>query len=259
MEQLPDWSVGSDHPGIDWRYLELHRSTHPPHEKAKILMNLPPGEIVWAIIGFLLSICIFSYLIGDNPLFRFAVHLFIGVSAGVVSVILLYQVLYPRLIIPFLSGSSTGKMITLVPLALGLLLLAKISPKSGQIGTIPSAYLLGAGASITVGGVILGTIFPQFMATINPFGSSTPISEKVEGVIILIASISSLLYFYFGAKLEIGKPLRRPQWIEISAKIGQVFILISLGAIFAGIYLTTISALSERLSSFWNLILGLIG
>lgn len=222
-------------------------------------MSIPPGEIVWAIIGFLLSLCIFSYLIGDNPLFRFAVHLFIGVSAGVVCVMVFYQVLYPRLVIPLLSGSATQRWVTIVPLLLSLLLLAKISPKAGQIGAIPSAYLLGAGAAVTVGGVILGTIFPQFISTINPFGNNTQGFEKIEGVIVLIATITSLLYFYFGAKLEIGKPLRRPMWIEVSAKIGQVFILISLGAIFAGVYLTAISALTERLTSFWNLILGILG
>jgi predicted membrane protein len=47
-------------------------------------MNIPTGDLIWGIIGFLLSILVFSYLIGDNPLFRFAIHLFIGVSAGVV-------------------------------------------------------------------------------------------------------------------------------------------------------------------------------
>ena len=69
-------------------------------------MSIPPNEIVWAIIGFCLSLCIFSYLIGDNPLFRFAVHLFIGVSAGVVTITVLYQVLYPKLLLPLLSGGS---------------------------------------------------------------------------------------------------------------------------------------------------------
>ena len=221
-------------------------------------MSIPPNEIIWAIIGFCLSLCIFSYLIGDNPLFRFAVHLFIGVSAGVVTITVLYQVLYPKLLLPLVSGGSGQRWTAIVPLVLALLLLSRISPKAGQIGAIPSAYLLGTGAAITVGGVVLGTIFPQFGATINPFSLSTEVSEKVEGAIILVATITSLLYFYFGARLEIGKPLSRPLWIEVSAKIGQVFILISLGAVFAGVYLTSISALTERLTSFWNLILGLL-
>ena len=61
-------------------------------------MNMPISDLIWGFIGFFLSLLVFSYLIGDNPLFRFVIHLFTGVSAGVVSVIILYQVLYPRLV-----------------------------------------------------------------------------------------------------------------------------------------------------------------
>jgi hypothetical protein len=221
-------------------------------------MNIPVSDLIWGIIGFFLSVLVFSYLIGDNPLFRFAIHLFIGVSAGVVSVIILYQVLYPRLIVPFLTGSNTQRLMALIPLVLSLLLLFKVSPQMGRIGNIPSAYLLGAGAALTVGGVVLGTLIPQGLSAVTPFGKEYTTGEKLEGALILIAAISTLLYFYFGSRFEIGKPLKRPAWIEWSARIGQVFILITLGAIFAGVYVTAITALSERLITFWNLIHSLL-
>ncbi len=221
-------------------------------------MNLPISELIWGIIGFLLSILVFSYLIGDNPLFRFAIHLFIGVSAGVVSVVILYQVLYPRLVLPFLTGSSTQKLMALIPLGLSILLLFKVSPAMGRFGNIPSAYLLGTGAALTVGGVVLGTLTPQAIAAVAPFGKEYSVGEKLEGALILIAAITTLLYFYFGTRFEIGKPLKRPAWIEWSARLGQIFILITLGAIFAGVYVTAITALSERLITFWNLIHNLL-
>jgi hypothetical protein len=221
-------------------------------------MNLPVSDLIWGIVGFALSIMIFSYLIGDNPLFRFAVHIFIGVSAGVVAVIVIYQVLYPRLVLPFINGTSEQKLVTFFPLVLSILLLFKVSPRLGKVGHIPSAYLLGVGVAVTIGGTVLGTIFPQSLSTIESFGKQFSASEKLEGVLILIATISTLLYFYFGANLEMGKPLKRPAWIEWSAKVGQVFILITLGAIFAGVYVTSISALSERLTTFWDLLSNLI-
>jgi len=221
-------------------------------------MNIPVSELVWGTIGFFLSVLVFSYLIGDNPLFRFAIHLFIGVSAGVVSVIILYQVLYPRLIVPFLTGTNTQRLVALIPLVLSLLLVFKVSPQMGRLGNIPSAYLLGAGAALTVGGVVLGTLIPQGLSAVTPFGKEYTTGEKLEGALILIAAISTLLYFYFGSRFEIGKPLKRPAWIEWSARVGQVFILITLGAIFAGVYVTAITALSERLITFWNLIHSLL-
>jgi hypothetical protein len=217
-------------------------------------MNMPIADLIWGIVGFVLSIMIFSYLIGDNILFRFAVHLFIGVSAGVAAVMILYQVIYPRLILPFINGTINQVILTLIPLVLAILLLFKVSPRSAKVGAFPAAYLLGVGAAVTVGGTILGTIFPQSLAAITPFGREYAVSEKLEGFLILIATVSSLLYFYFGANLEMGRPLKRPEWIEWSAKVGQIFILITLGALFAGVYVTSISALSERLVSFWDLL-----
>lgn len=217
-------------------------------------MNIPIADLIWGIVGFVLSIMIFSYLIGDNILFRFAVHLFIGVSAGVAAVMMLYQVIYPRLILPFLTGTSNQMILTAVPLVLSVLLLFKVSPRSARVGSFSAAYLLGIGAAVTIGGTILGTIFPQSMAAITPFGKEYTGSEKLEGLLILAATVTSLLYFYFGANLEMGRPLKRPAWIEWSARIGQIFILITLGAIFAGVYVTSISALSERLISFWDLL-----
>ena len=213
---------------------------------------MPIGDLIWGIVGFVLSILVFSYLIGDNVLFRLAIHLFIGVSAGVVAVMILYQVIYPRLLMPFISGTNIQKGITLIPLILSVLLLFKVTPRGSKVGLLSSSLLLGIGVAVTIGGAILGTLFPQINSTISPFGHGNELNVQLEGLLILVATVTSLLYFYFGAKLEMGRPLKRPAWIEWSAKIGQIFILITLGAIFAGVYITSISALSERLISFWE-------
>lgn len=219
---------------------------------------MPVGDVIWGLVGFTLSILVFSYLIGDNVLFRLAIHLFIGVSAGVVAVMVLYQVVYPRLLLPLISGSSVQKALTLVPFILSILLLFKVAPRGSKIGQISSSFLLGVGIAVTLGGSILGTLFPQINSTISPFGHGNSVSTQLEGALILAATITSLLYYYFGAKLEMGRPLKRPVWIEWSAKIGQAFILITLGAIFAGVYITSISALTERLISLWEFVNNLI-
>ena len=40
------------------------------------------ADWIGALFGFILTLVVFSYLIGDNPVFRLTLHLFIGVSAG---------------------------------------------------------------------------------------------------------------------------------------------------------------------------------
>ena len=55
-------------------------------------------EIISALVGFLLTLMVFSYLIGDNPLFRIAVYLFIGVSSGYAATVIVHYVLLPGLV-----------------------------------------------------------------------------------------------------------------------------------------------------------------
>ena len=59
-----------------------------------------PIELISGAIGFLLTLLIFSYLIGDNPLFRSAVYIFIGVSSGYAAVVVWHNVLLPKLFQP---------------------------------------------------------------------------------------------------------------------------------------------------------------
>ena len=74
-------------------------------------------EMLTAFVSFVITILILSYLIGDNPLFRAAVYIFVGVSAGYVAAVAWNQVLLPQVIQPVLLGtafSSTKQAIIIV-------------------------------------------------------------------------------------------------------------------------------------------------
>lgn len=210
-------------------------------------------DIIWAMVGFVLSLLIFSYLIGDNPLFRFAASLFIGVTAGYAAVILLYQVIIPRLIYPFFTGTIIERSFTLIPLILSILLFFKPSRNMSVLGSIPLALLVAAGGAFAISGAVLGTILPQSLSTINLFGIKPGENYILEGIVILTGTISTLMYFYFGAKFENGKPIRRAGWIESVSKVGQVFLFVTLGSIYAGVYITAITALVKQMHSVWVL------
>ena len=49
----------------------------------------------WSIVFF--TFCIFSYLLGDNPLYKIAEHVFVGVSAGYVAVYTFWSTIWPNL------------------------------------------------------------------------------------------------------------------------------------------------------------------
>jgi len=62
-------------------------------------------DLIGALLGFLLTVFIFSYIVGDNVLFRIATHLFVGVAAGYVAIVVIQNIILPQMIWPFFSDN----------------------------------------------------------------------------------------------------------------------------------------------------------
>ena len=209
--------------------------------------------MIASLIAFLFTVLIFSYLIGDSPLFRVAVYIFVGVSAGYVAAVALWQVLYPDLIVPlFLTGFSGKTALLIIPLLLCALLLTKVSPQLTQLGMPAMALLVGVSAAVAVGGAVQGTLFPQIDTTIKLFdlrsATSAPdlVRILITGAWILAGVTTTLVYFHFGARTTQDGSVRRFGVIELIAFIGSIFLAIALGVLFAGVYSAALTALIER-------------
>ena len=57
----------------------------------------------------------------------------------------------------------------IIPLVLGISLLAKLSPRISWIGNFAMAVLVGVGAAAAIGGALLGTLIPQAQAAMDAF------------------------------------------------------------------------------------------
>ena len=220
-------------------------------------------EIISALVGLILTLMIFSYLIGDSPLFRFAIYLFIGVSSGYAATVVWHQVLVPKLFSRL--GDINQLILLIVPLILSLSLLAKLSPRISWIGNFAMAVLVGVGAAAAVGGALIGTLLPQAQAAMTAFdlgaaGSGTSVFLRlVEGVVMFFGTVLTLASFHFSAgRSPDGTPKRNPIFEGI-AWLGRIFIAITLGVLFAGVYMAALTAMIERLSSVINFTRGLIG
>lgn len=216
------------------------------------LFDLPVTDLVGIVIGFVFTLMTFSYIFGDNALFRVALHIFIGAAAGYAAVVAFYNVIWPQMLIPIIFGLRSERLFVLFPLVLGGLLLFKVSTRFNNFGNPAVAYLVGVGVATVVGGAVLGTVFPQIIATINLFEIQTAgdadnvLWQFVQGSMVLVGTISTLAYFHFGVRPETDQNTSRAKWIDGLALIGQVFIAITLGAIFAGVYAASLTALIER-------------
>jgi hypothetical protein len=194
---------------------------------------------------------VFSYLIGDNFLYKLAIHLFIGVAAGYAAIVAINTVILPRLILPIASGSREEQLLALFPLALGWMLLTKISPRLGAIGNLPLALLVGVAAAAAVGGAVTGTVLPQVNASINsvdlqaiggPGGNAG--LRLLNGGIFLLGTVAALAYFHFGVGRNKNSQFRG--WLDALSQIGSAFIAIAFGFLFAGVYSAALTALIER-------------
>jgi hypothetical protein len=224
-------------------------------------MNLTAdwGSILGAFTSFILTLLIFSYLLGDNVLFRFAVHLFVGVAAAFMAAVAFYSVIWPHLVEPILYGLPIERLLALVPLVLSVLMIAKASPRLSGWGAPVMAFLVGVGAATAVGGAVFGTLFPQVGASINLLDVQAIITsgkslewELFNGAIILVGTVLTLAYFHFY--------VRSPGslWTQGLNMVGKVLIAIALGVLFAGVYSAALTALVERLYSLVTFLLWLI-
>ncbi|HEY2981720.1 MAG TPA: hypothetical protein VGJ22_11100 [Anaerolineales bacterium] len=214
-------------------------------------------DLITGSLGFLFTVLIFSYLIGDNPLFRIVTYIFVGVAAGYFAAVAFWQVLWPELFHPLFYESGPQNVWLSVPLILIGLMLMKASPRTTQFGAPSMAFLTGVAAAVAIGGAVIGTLSPQALATVNAFdlrSSANPIQTMFNSGLILLGVVSTLAYFHFGGRASDDGSIRRFAPIEWIAWIGRIFIAITLGALFAGVYSAALTALVERLFALWDFI-----
>jgi hypothetical protein len=226
-------------------------------------------EIFWIVVSFLLTVMVLSYLLGDNVFFRFAAHLFIGITAGYVVLLIIYEIIWPYLLNPLISGSLIERLWLGIPILLILILIISQIKKFTWIGSLPLAYLAGLAAAVAVGGAVFGTLIPQSRAVIDSFDPSDLTTASgpgwmniIDAVVMLVGTITTLSFFYFGRKRkpETDSDFKeRPVIFEGLSKIGQIFIGITLGAVFAGVFSSALLALIDRILIMGQFITNLIG
>ena len=193
---------------------------------------------VWCIV--LLTLSIFSYLYGDNPFYKAAEHIFVGVSAGYIFTITFWDTIWPnlfgRLIPSYVQAGFEFDISYLFPLFLGIFMLFRLSKKYDWLSRISIAYIVGMMAGLKFYVFLNSNLLTQIKSsTVNLSGSYFSI---VNEVIILIGVISGLIYFFFSKEHTgvVGKVSR----------VGVYFLMIKFGASFGFAVMGRISLLIGR-------------
>ncbi len=192
---------------------------------------------IWIAAG--LTLCIFSFLYKDNPFYKFAEHLYVGSSATYMLVYVYFFSIKPMLIDKFNTSTGVAKWILIIPTFLGIAMILRLIPRISWISRWAIAFTVGIGAGIGIVTGIHGYVLPQVKATFLPFVVQGNILESINNIILVIGTLTTILYFYF-SKEHKGA-------FKIPIRVGMAFIMISFGASFGYTVMARLSLLIGRI------------
>jgi hypothetical protein len=232
-------------------------------------------NIIGTWVAATLTIGILSFLYKDNPLYKAAEHLYVGISAGYAIIYAWAFDVYPMLVERFdtniAAHNHVEAWILLIPAALGVLMLSRSNLTLPALAGLCVLMLVFHHFSwILV--VLAGMCIVMFIPTlINPnidwvsrwpiaftvgIGSGLGLVATIQGfllpqisdtlrplvnvnnIVIFVGVIATLFYFYF-SKEHKGA-------LGVISRVGVVFIMVAFGASFGYTVMARISLLIGR-------------
>jgi len=191
---------------------------------------------VWIAGG--LTLCILSFLYGDNPVYKFAEHLYVGFSAAY-WLIYVWHFTIKQMVIDPISAGDPGAWRLIIPLFFGVLMFFRWLPeKYSWISRWSIAFVVGIGAGIVAIGQTQGLLLPQIRATLLPLATGDW-KTNINNLLVIIGTSSTLTYFYFSRR-ETGI-------MSKFSRLGIGFIMIALGAAFGYTIMARVSLLIGRM------------
>ena len=214
------------------------------------------STFLWTSFAAFLTLAIFSFLYKDNPLYKFAEHLFVGVSAGYFVVILFHNGLSPNLLQRLSDGDwyylwlNSLRPWYVIPGILGLLMFSRFSKKWAWVSRYPMAIYIGISAGVTIPLEMTNRVLRQMVASMAPIHWGNfmgtgylDITSGYSEIIILTGAVAALVYFFFST------PHRGA--IGGIAKYGIWILMLGFGATFGFTVMNRISLFASRIQYLW--------
>jgi hypothetical protein len=227
-------------------------------EAENIGLDWPRTIGLWLAAFFTLAI--FSFLYKDNPFYKVAESVVVGVSAAYWMVVGFWDVVVPNLLgnlapglvqATFLPGldATSSQWQYLIPAIFGLLLLTRLLPKGQWLSLWTLAFIVGTTAALRMVAYIEGDFLSQVNATVEPvYQVVTNADGGVDGyatfwasvrqLTLLIGVLACLTYFFFSVEHKGA--------IGGVARVGIWFLMITFGAAFGFTVMGRIALLAAR-------------
>lgn len=253
--------------GITWT--EWKRTTPRAYVEA---VNTDPGQQrvqlswqrtlgIWLAAFFTLAA--FSFLIRDNPAYKFTEAVVVGVSAAYWMVVAFWDTLVPKLmgglapvwtkanLMPAIEEGG-AKWLMLIPLVLGIMLLCRLNRYSAWLGVFPLGFIVGTFAGLRFVQYVQSDLLAQVATMFRPLvvqvregvdgtGAiewASTIGGSISAILVFVGVLSVLVYFFFSLehKGAVGK----------TARVGIWYLMITFGASFGLTVMGRIALLAAR-------------
>ena len=172
-------------------------------------------------LGAFFTLCILSFLYKDNPFYKLAEHVFVGISAGYGVALEFQNVFLPNLWNPL---TKEGKLIMLVPFVLGVLLFTRFVAKISWLSRWSIGLLIGIYSGIAIIGFGSGDLVAQIHGNLLPLWGGNNLLTLFNNWILTVGLVTCLIYFFF-SKEHKGS-------LGVLARVGIYFLMLSFGASF---------------------------
>jgi hypothetical protein len=214
-------------------------------------------EILWTLLAGVITLAIFSFLYRDNPAYKMAEHISVGVSVGFLVVTYYYNVFKPKL---WDNVFINAELDYLIPLVLGLILFTRFIPKIGWLSRWAIAFYIGGFSGVSIPQTLEGRVLAQAEGSVRPLvsidatnGTFANILSSIDATFLVVGTLACLVFFFFSVEQKgaVGR----------FAYFGRLCIMAGFGASFGYTVMARVSLLIGRVGfltgDFWNTIGGI--
>ncbi len=143
------------------------------------------ADMVATWVAALVTLVVLGGLLGERRIFGWSQHLLAGLATGFLALLVIDEVLVPRLVEPLVADPGRGELW----LGLGLVGAAAAAPWLPRVvAAVPISVAIGSLAAFALGGAVIGTILPQLAAAVARPGGSA-----IDGIVSVAAAAITIL------------------------------------------------------------------